>query len=129
MIGLYVNNNTPERFAFQIVFGKKTIETRTRRAAKAFLSSGIKPGDRIAIVAGGHVQGYATFQGVKDYNSRASFMEDYSAHKVRTGSRFDYRPDTGKVGLILSDPECAPFEEYLPKVQRTGGYTWTRIER
>ena len=128
MIGLYVNNSTAERFAFQIIFGKKTIETRTRRAAKAFLSSGVKPGDRIAIVTGGHVYGYATFQGVKQYDSRAAFMEDYKAHRVKTGSKYDYRPETGKAGIILSDPECAPFEDYLKKVQRTSGYTWTRIE-
>lgn len=129
MIGLYVNNSTPEHFAFQIISGRKTIETRTRRAAKSFLSSGVRPGDRIAIIAGGHVQGYATFQGVKDYSSRAAFAEDYRAHRVRTGSRFDYNPNTGKIGLILSDAEYARFEDYLPKVQRTGGYTWTLIER
>lgn len=129
MIGLYVNNSTPEHFAFQIISGRKTIETRTRRAARAFLSSGVRPGDRIAIIAGGHVQGYATFQGVKSYNSRAEFMEDYDAHKVRTGSRFDYRPDAGKVGLILSDAAFARFDEYRPKVQRTCGYTWTEISR
>lgn len=128
MIGLYVNNSTSDRFAFQIIFRGKTIETRTKRAAKAFLSSGVKPGDRIAIITGGHIYGYVTFQGVKTYNSRAAFMEDYKAHRVKTGSRYDYRPETGKAGIILSDPECAPFAEYLKKVTRTGGYTWTRIE-
>ena len=128
MIGLYVNNSTPERFAFQIIFRNKTIETRTRRAAKAFLSSGVKPGDRIAIVIGGHVYGYVTFQGVKEYASREEFAGDYAAHKVKAGSRFDYKPETGKTGLIVSDPQFARFEDYLPKVQRTNGYTWTRIE-
>ena len=128
MIGLYVNNSTPEHFAFQIINGKKTIETRTKRAAKTFLSSGVKPGDRIAIVAGGHIQGYATFQGVKDYDSRAAFMEDYKAHRVRTGSKYDYTPEQGKAGIILSDPEFAPFEDYMKKVQRTAGYTYTVIK-
>ena len=128
MIGLYVNNSTPEHFAFQIVFGKKTIETRTKRAARTFLSSGVRPGDRIAIIAGGHIQGYATFQGVKNYNSRAAFMEDYHAHRVRTGSKYDYTPEKGKAGIILSDPECAPFADYMEKVTRTCGYTYTVIE-
>lgn len=128
MIGLYVNNSTPERFAFQIIFGKKTIETRTKRAVRTFLDSGVKPGDRIAIVSGGHVQGYATFQGVKDYNSRATFMADFDAHRVRTGSKYDYTPEKGKTGIILSNLEFAPFAEYIRKVPRTCGYTYTIIE-
>lgn len=127
MIGLYVNNSTPERYAFRIICGLKTIETRTKRAAKSFLNSGVKPGDRIAIVANGKIYGYVTFEGVKAYDSRADFIADYPAHGVRTGSKFDYNPATGKVGLIFSDPRPRKTGDIKIKVQRTGGYTWTEI--
>ena len=127
MIGLYVNNKTPERFAFRIICGLKTIETRTKRAAKAFLNSGVVPGQRIAIIANGHIYGYVTFQGVKEYNSRAEFMSDYAAHGVRTGSKFDYNPKTGKIGLIFSDPEVRRRGDKDIQVKRTCGYTWTEV--
>ena len=129
MIGLYVNNSTPERFAFRIICGLKTIETRTKRAAKSFLSSGVKPGQRIAISANGTIYGYVTFQGVKEYDSRAAFMADYAAHGVKPGSKFDYNPNTGKVGLVFSDASARKPGDMAYKVQRTGGYTWTTVDR
>ena len=127
MIGLYVNNNTPERFAFRIICGVKTVETRTKRAAKTFLNSGVQIGDRVAIIVGGHVYGYVTFQGVKEYRTRGEFRLDYYAHQVRPGSKYDYNDSTGKVGLIFSDPVARTQKDYDKPIKKTGGYTYAEV--
>lgn len=127
MIGLYVNNNTEERFAFQLVCGLKTIETRTKRAAKAFLNSGVKVGQRIAIIARGKVYGYATFDGVKEYPTEAAFRADEGQHKVKPGSAFDFDEKKGKVGLMFSDPKTKTLKDRDIVVRRTHGYTYTEI--
>lgn len=124
MVGLYINNNTRERFADAIIRGLKSVETRTKRACKTFLKSGIRIGERFAIVSCGKVRGYATFQGVKDYANLAAFRADFSAHKVAPGSAYDFDPKRGKVGILLSDVVA---ESRDIRATRACGYTYTRI--
>ena len=122
MVALYVNNRTREHFAWLIGKGLKAIETRTKRAAKTFSGSGIKNGDRIAIVSGGYIVCYVTFCGLKEYRNAAEFYADFPLHLVDRNSKYRYDAKSGKVGLIFSD---AVMADEAVKVQRGGNRTWT----
>ena len=127
MVGLYVNNNTRERYAFRIICGDKTVETRTKRAARAFLNSGVLPGQRIAIIVNGKVYGYVTFEGIKNYETLEEFRADTILHKVAPGSAFDFDPKRGKVGLVFSNPKVREMKDWNREVKRLHGYTWTTV--
>lgn len=124
-IVLYVNNDTIEHFGSSILQGLKTIETRTKRALKSFVNSGIRKGDVIGIAWHGHIMGYVRFLGVKEYANRAAFNADFPLHLVSETSAYKYKEKSGKGGIVLDSPSWCKVPI---AVTAKHGRTWTETD-
>ena len=125
LIVLYVNNDTIERFGSEILNGLKTIETRSKRALKSFVNSGIRKGDVIGIAWHGHIMGFVRFLGVKDYANRAAFNADFNLHMVSDTSKYRYTDKSGKCGILL---DCPTWCRVPISVTAKHGRTWTEAD-
>lgn len=124
-IVLYVNNDTIERFGSEILNGLKSIETRTKRALKSFVNSGIQCGEIIGIAWHGHIMGFVRFLGVRDYANRAAFNADFNLHLVSDTSKYGYTDKSGKGGIVLDSPSWCRVPI---AVTAKHGRTWTETD-
>jgi len=107
------------QYAFGLVSGIKTIETRSRDMLRACV------GDRVAVVyTGGKapvIVGYVTITR-KSFCTAEEFPEHYEEHLVTPGSKFDCK-GAGKWFYYCDAPEtCDPY--ILPKTAVRHGRSW-----
>ena len=111
-------------YAWSIVKGKKTIETRSMNARK-YMDRLL--GERVAIILKGRVIGYVTVVDRIDYGCDVeSFRTDEDKHLVRPGTRYDIDITKGKCGYILSNAcvepvayQATPFDPHYGYGGRT----------
>ena len=122
---LYVDNSTHEHFGSQLLNRSKTIETKTKRALRTFLNSGIVQGEKFGIAWNGFVQGIAEFKGTKDYKTEKAFDKDFRRHKVKPGSAYGFDPKKGKTGILVKNAE---WLDVPIKVVQKHGRVWTETD-
>ena len=125
MIVLYVNNSTKEHFGTALLNGRKTIETKTKRAMKTFLNCGIGKGESFGLAWDGFVQGIVNFKGTKVYMTEEDFDMDYVLHLVLPGSRYGYDHAKGKAGIVIANPR---WLRKPIKVTQKHGRVWTETD-
>lgn len=111
-------------YAWSIVRGEKTIETRTLKARK-YMDRLL--GERVAIILNGKVIGYVTIVDRIDYGYDVEwFRRDEKKHLVRSGTRYDINASKGKCGYILSNAcvepdvyQATPFDPHYGYGGRT----------
>ena len=120
MIGIFVNENGV-RYAYAIVHGYKTIETRNRNMLSALI------GKRVAVIRTKRncnplVVGYVTIESCF-FCKANDFGKIWKEHLIPTGSQYDCNNGRGKWCYRLSDAEkCDPFE--LPSSAIRHGRSW-----
>lgn len=119
---LYVNNSTSEHFGLKILDNLKHGETKTKRAMRIFLNSGIKVGERFGIAWDGLVRGSVVFRGVKEYPNSSDFYADYLLHLVGKNSRYGFDPSKGKSAILV---DGAKWYRHPVKVTQKHGRVWT----
>lgn len=96
-------NDKEQEFTRQILDGIKTVETRERHTLDSLI------GMTVAIVRTGRgkavIVGTCRIAGSIEYRTESEFTSAFGAHRVATGSKFDFRHSkTGmKVGYMLAD--------------------------
>lgn len=96
-------NDKQQEFTWQILDGIKTVETRERHTLDSLI------GMTVAIVRTGRgkavIVGMCRTSGSVEYRTESEFASVFRAHRVDTGSKFDFRHSkTGmKVRYILTD--------------------------
>lgn len=128
MIVLYVDNSTHEHFGTQLLTkskDRKSIETKTKRAMRIFLNSGIVQGESFLLAWDGYARGILDFIGTKDYKTEKAFDKDYKRHKVQPGSKYGFDPKKGKTGIVTKNPRW--LEEPI-KVTQKHGRVWTETD-
>lgn len=117
MIGININCKT-QNFAWQILSGLKTIETRSTPSLDHYI------GQRVGIIRTGcgtpMLVGYMTIVGRKTYGSIAEFRNDEHKHFVKAGSKYDFK--TVKYGY-----EIAEVERIEPREITTRGIVGRKI--
>ena len=100
MKGININDRTQD-FTGQILRKEKVIETRNSPSLKPYV------GKRVGLVRTGKgdatLVGYATVGEPVVYNSLSQFRKDFSRHKVKKGSEFDFKCQ--KYGYPMIDVE------------------------
>ena len=100
MKGININDRTQD-FTGQILRKEKVIETRNSPSLKPYV------GKRVGLVRTGKgdatLVGFATVGEPVVYNSLAQFRKDFSRHKVKKGSEFDFKCQ--KYGYPMIDVE------------------------
>ena len=124
MKGIFVNEDGGVRYAWAIVGGLKTIETRSRNMLSALV------GERVAIIrthrhSNPIVLGYATISG-SSFCKAADFQRFWTEHLVPVGSQYD-ATDKGKWFYHMTDAErCTPYP--LPSSAVRHGRSWCEWE-
>ena len=120
-LGIFVNNDGPIAWATLLVFGLKTIETRSRNMLGKLV------GQRVAIIATsrkhppvilGHVTITEAF-----YCNAGDFPNYYEQHRVPEGSAFSPKAGKGKWCYVCKDAKPDGIK-YLPKNAIRHGLSW-----
>ncbi len=122
---LYVNNSTFEHFGSKMLDDLKHGETKTKRALRIFLKSGIKVGERFGIAWGGLVRGSVVFRGIKEYQNASEFYADYLLHLVGHESKYRFDPSKGKCAVLV---DGARWYRHPVKVTQKHGRVWTETD-
>ena len=122
---LYVNNSTFEHFGSKILDDLKHGETKTKRALRIFLNSGIREGERFGIAWGGFVRGSVVFRGIKEYQTEDEFNEDFRLHLVGNDSKYKFDLSKGKSAILV---DGARWYRNHVKVTQKHGRVWTETD-